>query len=115
MSTAAGICLVLLTQVMIWFSANTQFMHERYAKHSFMICLLLSLPVSVCAYYATKYMYTGLGNESIWSVRLLIFGISTTTFAIMTSQFMNETLFNPKTMICLLLAFTIVWIQVAWR
>ena len=113
--TSMGVGLILCTQIMIWFAANTQFMDEKYAKHSFLICLLLSIPISCCAYYATRYMYRGLADESLWSVRLIIFGISTCTFAIMTSLIMQETLFTPKTMVCLLLSVVIVWIQVAWQ
>ena len=114
-NTTMGICLILCTQVMIWFAANTQFMSEQYSKHSFLICMLLSIPISCCAYYATRYMYRGIADESLWSVRLIIFGISTLTFAIMTSTIMHETLWTAKTLVCILLSIAIVWIQVAWQ
>ncbi len=59
-------------------------------------------------------MVVGEMNE-LWGPRLLIFGMSYLTFPLLTWYYMNESMFTPKTLVCVILSFAIVAIQLLWR
>ena len=97
----------------IWFSTNTQFMGEELKSKSLQIALALSIPISMLGYFAAKYSYEALG-ESLWAIRFIGFGTSYLIFPVFTWIFVGESMFTFKTMICVLLSFVIVSIQVFW-
>jgi hypothetical protein len=65
--------------------------------------------ISPMFWYATKYSYEYFGQ--FWNIRLVGFGMGTIVFGIMTWLLQNE-IPTLKTIICLMLAFAIVLIQI---
>jgi hypothetical protein len=97
---------------LIWFSANAQFVSEAWKEKSFAIMLAMAVPISVLIYYGTRFGYEAL-DGSAWGARFLGFGASYFVFPILTYLLLGESMFTLKTMICVLLSFTIIAVQ-AW-
>ena len=90
MNIILTIALFLVMNLFIWFSTNYQLTKNAKESTTIAICLALSIPISLCAYYGTKYAYAAL--ESAWSARLLAFGVSYAVFPVLTYVFLNESL-----------------------
>jgi len=109
MQLLIGIGLYCLLHILIWFSCNTQFMTSKWADSSLIIALLLSIPITLTGYYAAKLTYQSVG--SAWNIRFIAFGLSYLVFPILTYWLLNESMFTPKTVVCIMLSFLILWIQ----
>ncbi len=107
----AGACFFAILHVLVWFSTNTQFISDYWKDKSLYISLACSIPISLLAYYGTRYAYSGLG-ESAWGSRFLAFGISYLVFPILTYAFLGESMFTMKTLLCVILSFAIISIQI---
>jgi hypothetical protein len=100
----------LALQIMIWFSTNLQFVNSEVSSKSFQIMLVLAIPISMAAYFGTKFGYEAF-NESAWSVRFFGFALSYLTFPIFTWLFLGESMFSMKTTICIALSFIMIAVQ----
>ena len=107
---AIGAACFLLAQTLVWFSCNSQFAWEWWKDKPIITCLIYAFPSSLFFWYGSKYSYAGLGEA--WGSRLLGFGISYLTFPILTYALLHESMFTPKTIICILLSFAIVLVQI---
>jgi hypothetical protein len=67
------------------------------------------IPISFLFYYSTRFSYEHFGY--FWNIRLIGFGIGTVVFGIMSWSLLDE-IPTLKTIICLMLAASIVLIQV---
>ena len=103
-------CLFFTGHVLTWFQVNSQFIWQWWKERPLVSILVFSYPIAFMFYYGVKYTVDGMG--SLWSARLLAFGISFLSFPILTYYFYNESMFAPKTMICIVLSLAIVCIQV---
>ena len=101
--------LFFLLHSLFWFGSNYQFAENVDEKTALYICLLLSVPTSIATFYATKYAYSYL--ETAWSVRLFGFGVGYIVFPILTWFFLHESPFTTKTILSIILAFTIIGVQ----
>jgi len=106
------ILIFTITQFIVWFQTHGQFISVYWKSNPFLISLL-GIPISYGYIYATKYGYDAL-DGSLWSVRLLGFALGTISFAIMTYIILGEGL-TYKTMTSLLLAISLVSIQLFWK
>ena len=70
-----------------------------------------SLPISLCAYYASRLGYSELG-DSAWGVRFLAFGTSYLVFPVLTYILLGESMFTLKTGVCIFLSILIISIQI---
>jgi hypothetical protein len=109
-----GSCFFIVLHVMIWFSTNLQFMSSAISEKSMVVTLCLSVPISLCAYYGSRYTYAALEN-SVWAVRFIGFGTSYLVFPLLTWVLLKESMLTPKTMVCIFLSIIIVSIQVFWK
>lgn len=109
-----GMFLFFLLHIIVWFSSNLQFMKDSISDKSLYIALCLSIPATLCAYFGTRMTYSALG-ESVWAVRFIGFGTSYLVFPLLTWWLLKESMFTPKTMICIALSLLIVCIQVFWK
>jgi len=100
-----------LLHTLVWFAANTQFISPEWKEKSLQIAILTAVPASLCAYYGARFAYTAL-NDSVWASRFLAFGISYLVFPILTYALLGESMLTMKTMLCVGLSFTIIFIQV---
>ena len=105
----SALCFVGL-HVMVWFGTNLQFMDSAWSEKSLWVSLTLAMPISVLAYFGARFGYTALG-DSAWGVRFLAFSLSYLTFPFMTYYFLGESMFTIKTLLCVILSFAILAIQ----
>ena len=104
--------LIFVTQVVIWFQINGQFIWPSFTKNELMLCLL-GTPISWAFIKATKYGYIAFDGV-LWPQRLIGFATGIILFSLLTWWFMNEGI-NTKTSVCLILATVIVLIQMFWK
>ena len=102
-----------VAQVCVWFQTNSQLIWNWWKDKPLTAALIFSLPVSLLFWYGTKYIYNS--TQELWTVRFVGFGMSYLTFPILTYWLLDESMFTPKTIICTLLAVTIMWIQISWK
>ena len=110
MSLLIASSLLILSQVLIWYSTNAQLIDGWSKQKAFMLSMILAIPTSTLTFYATRYGFKAMG--SLWSLRLLAFGLSYVVFPVLTWVLLKESPFNTKTMICIGLSFVIVAIQI---
>ena len=108
------IALLLFTigQAMIWFQTNGQFVWP-WAKENPMLMALIGFPISYILIIATKYVVAGF-DGLLWPGRLVGFGSGMIVMAILTYCYMGEGI-TTKTLVSLVLATTLVFIQVFWK
>lgn len=104
--------LFCLTQLIIWFQINGQFMSSYMKEHPFLLSLF-GIPISYLFIISTKYAYDGF-DELLWPGRLIAFGTGCIIMAICTYLFFGEGL-NSKTIISLILSMVILLMQIFWK
>ena len=112
--TALILCLVIFftVQVITWFQLNGQFVWPWFKNNVFLLCLM-GVPISWLYIEATRMGFIAF-DGLIWPGRLLGFAMGILTFAICANMFMGEGL-NAKTIISLILATILTFIQVFWK
>ena len=112
--TALILCLVIFftVQVITWFQLNRQFVWPWFKNNVFLLCLM-GVPISWLYIEATRMGFIAF-DGLIWPGRLLGFAMGILTFAICANMFMGEGL-NTKTIISLILATILTFIQVFWK
>ena len=108
-----GFALFVLGHVFAWFQLNSQFVWDWWQDKPIPAVLIFAVPVGLSFWFATHYMYEAM-NE-LWGPRLVAFGASYLVFPFLTWHLANESMFTPKTMICIFLSFLIVLIQLFWK
>ena len=111
-SLIIGMSLFFLTHIFIWFQINGQFLWKWFSDNPLWLALF-GAPVSYLLILSTKYMVQGFGGL-LWPGRLVGFSLGMVVFAVLTSHFMNEGL-TPKTIVSLVLATSLVAIQILWK
>ena len=112
--TALILCLVIFftVQVITWFQLNGQFVCPWFKNNVFLL-FLMGVPISWLYIEATRMGFIAF-DGLIWPGRLLGFAMGILTFAICANMFMGEGL-NTKTIISLILATILTFIQVFWK
>lgn len=111
MKIVYAILLSLLAQVISFVQLQGQ-MVWKFPKENPYIMMFLGLPISLIFIRTTKIF-----NEQFdanWPGRLIGFGLGVIVFTIMSWLIFNEHP-TPKTITCLVLAFTIVVLQIFWK
>jgi hypothetical protein len=108
----AALCFAT-AQVLVWFQLNSQFVWSWWKDKAVVSVFIYAIPASFGFWYATKYAVSA--TSSLWSARLLAFGISYITFPLMTYFIAGESMLTPKTLFSSLLAFMIIGVQVLWK
>ena len=102
----------LLVQIITWFQLNGQFFSSWFKDNVFLLCLL-GIPISWLYIEATRLGFIAF-DGLIWPGRLLGFAMGMLTFAVLANIFMGEGLTN-KTIVSLILATILTFIQVFWK
>ena len=102
-----------IAQTLVWFMNNSQFAWDWWKDKPVVTCLIYSFPASIFFWYGSKYSYEAL--DGAWGSRLLGFGVSYITFPTLTYLLLKESMFTPKTMLCVVLSLCIVIIQIWWK
>lgn len=108
-----AVLFTILAQTITWFQVNSQFIWQFWIDKPILSAVALGLPSSLTFWYAAHYSYAYFGN--LWSTRFVVFGLSYITFPIMTYLIANESMFEPKTLVCIALSIMIMLIQLYWR
>jgi len=95
--------------IFVWFSTNLQLLDAPLIKPVY-VALLLCVPTTMAAYFGTKFGYAAF--EAAWSIRFFGFAVSYFVFPVLTWWILGESMFTTKTILCILLSFLILAIQI---
>jgi len=109
MNLYIGIALVFLGQIIGWFQLNSQYLSNWWAGKPWLTAIVLGIPCSVAFWYSWRMIVDETG--SAWTARFIGSSAGLIVFPILTWFLLGETMFTPKTMICLSLAVLIILIQ----
>jgi len=107
-----AIILFFISQSILWFQINGQFIYPVIEKNPLLVSLG-SVLVTYIMIMGTKHTYAYFDGV-IWPGRFIGFGIGIIIFAFLTYYFMGESI-NFKTLVSVLLAVTILGIQILWK
>ena len=110
---ATGIVLFVAANILAWLQYNSQFVWPWWQNKPLLSNLIYAVPMGYCFWYAIKYVMEATGT--LWSSKLIGFGVSNVIFAVMTYVFLKESMFTPKTLTCLFLGALIILIQIYWK
>ena len=105
-----SILILALINFLAWFQLNGQFLWKdsSFWTNGIMMAIV-GLPIGYMFFHATKLSYEHFGFT--WNIRLIGFGVGTLIFGICSYLFLRE-IPTLKTLVCLLLALSIILIQV---
>ena len=98
--------------LLTWFQLNGQFIWSWFKDHPFILSLF-GIPISLGYIWATKFAFTAF-DGTLWPGRLIGFAMGIMSFAMLTNYFMGEGI-STKVIVSLILAVTLVLIQVFWK
>jgi hypothetical protein len=108
-----GMLLFLAGQTLIWFQTNLQFINTWAKENTLAMASIFSIPISYMFIKATAFVvehFDGL----LWPGRLIGFSMGMVSFAFLSYVFMGEGI-SAKTGVSLILALTLVCVQVFWK
>ena len=107
-----GSLMFLLGQTAVWYQLNLQFISD-WAKNNNWFMAWMGIPISYFFIYGTKWSVSGFDGQ-LWPSRLIGFSLGMFVYAFLTWLHLNQNI-TPKTMVTLILATTIVVIQIVWK
>jgi len=108
-----GLLLFALGQSLIWIQTNGQFVWKWVDKNPLLMSIGLGIPISYMFIKATRFTVDYF-DGSLWPSRFIGFAIGIFCFTLLTYFFKDEGI-NYKTATCLLLALSIIIIQLFWK
>ncbi len=96
--------------VLAWYTHNSQFVWEFWKNRPILSNVLFGLPCGIFFWYGAKHCVAA--TDMLWTSRFVAFSLSYVTFPIMTWWYLGESMFTTKTLMCTMLAFMIVIVQV---
>jgi len=107
-----SILLFSLGHIVVWMQLNGPILWPAWKKYRFAIALL-GIPITYIFMEATQSTISGFGGL-FWPGRFVAFCCGITVFTIFTYMFKGEAI-NLKTATSLILAFSIIIIQLFWK
>ena len=107
-----GVVYFIIGQLIIWFQSHLQFFNN-WSKNNPLLIAIPGILVSYVSILATKHVaeaYNGL----VWPSRLMGFGIGIILFSLLTWVLLGEKI-EMKSLVCVILAFCILLIQLFWK
>jgi len=108
-----GIIFFIIGNILAWFQFNSQFVWGWFSDKPIITNCIFSIPMGMMFWYAVKNVVEDSGG--LWTSKLIGFGVGNVVFAVLTWTFLRESIFTPKTMLCLFLASLIITIQIFWK
>jgi hypothetical protein len=108
-----AIVLFTMGQSLIWIQTNGQFLWKWFDKNPLILSITFGTVISYMFIYATKFVVAHF-DGLLWPGRFIGFGTGMITFVLLTWFFMGEGI-TTKTSISLVLATTLVAIQIFWK
>jgi hypothetical protein len=103
-----GIIFGVTAQILTFFQLQGQLKYEWFKNHYWLV-VLIGIPVSMLFMYSVKNMVSAYGGE-MWPSRLIGFSIGAIVFTFFSWSLFGEPL-TIKTIICLILSFSILGVQ----
>ena len=113
MKTLIGTLFFIVGNILAWFQFNSQFVWKWWENKPILTNLIFAFPMGLCFWYAVKYIVEDSG--ALWTSKLIGFGVSNLIFAVLTYYLLKESIFSPKTIMCLTLSVVIIGVQVFWK
>ena len=108
-----GILLYIVGQSLIWIQTNGQFVWKWVDEHPLFMSVTMGIPISYMFIKATKFTVNHF-DGTLWPSRFIGFSIGIICFAVLTYFLKGEGI-NAKTLTCMLMALTIILIQLFWK
>jgi hypothetical protein len=105
--------LFAFAQITSWFINNGQFINKWVHDHPILISVISSAPVTYAFIYATRYSAEYFDGQ-VWPGRFIGFGLGIISFTVLTYIFLGESI-TMKTAISLVIAGTLLSIQIFWK
>ena len=108
-----GMGLIFIGQALIWYQTNGQFVWESFKKNPLALAVVFGTVISYLLIMGTRYVvkyFDGL----LWPGRFIAFGMGIISFTFFTWYYLDEGI-STKTLISLLIAITLVSIQILWK
>ena len=102
-----------VAQISSWFINNAQFFNKWVHNHPILISIVFSAPITYLFICATRYSAEYFDGQ-VWPGRFIAFGLGMMSFSILTYIFLDESV-NIKTAVSLVLAGTLLCIQIFWK
>jgi hypothetical protein len=109
---ALSFSLFIFGQIIVWIQVNGPLIWT-WAKDYRYGLMILGVPITALFMRATELSVSGFGNL-FWPGRFMSFVAGIFIFTIMTYMFRNEAI-NLKTAISLVLAFSLILVQLFWK
>jgi multidrug transporter EmrE-like cation transporter len=103
-----GVLFGILAQTLTFFQLQGPMKYEWFKNHYWLV-VLMGIPVSMLFMYSVKSMISAYGGE-MWPSRLIGFSIGAVVFTYFSWSLFGEPL-TMKTIICLILSFSILGVQ----
>ena len=104
---------LLVGYTMVWFQLFGSIKYEWLKNNNWWFMYVTSLPIAYFMTTGTHLAFSEFKN-SAWSVRFATYVINIFVFTILSYVVNNEDI-TPKTMVCLVLTFIIILIQLYWK
>ena len=108
-----GSVLFIIGQSLIWIQTNGQFVWPWFKKNPITISVVLGSIISYILIAATRHV-VGYFDGLLWPSRFIGFATGILSFAVLTYIFLGEGI-NTKTAVSLILAVTLIAIQLLWK
>ena len=108
-----AIVLYLTGQTLIWFQTNGQFIWPWFKENPLIVSIVGGTIISYTFILGTRMAFEYFDGQ-LWPGRFLGFSMGISSFAFLTWAFFGEAI-NLKTAICLVLATSIICIQLFWK
>lgn len=105
--------LILVGHLLSWYATYSQFIWQWCRDNLILLPLIFSVPTGYLFTYGMRFLVQEM--DEVWGPRLVAFGISYLVFPLLTYWYFDESMFSPKTLVCIFLSITIVIIQVFWK
>ena len=108
-----GFLLFFVGQTAIWFQTNGQFVWPWFRKNPLAVSVIMGTLISYILIYGTRFMvehFDGL----LWPGRFIAFGSGIVSFTFLTWYFLGEGI-TTKTVVSLVLACSLIGIQMLWK
>ena len=103
-----GVVFGIIAQTLTFFQLQGQLKYEWF-KNNYWLVVLMGIPVSMLFMFSVKNMVSAYGGE-MWPSRLIGFSIGAVVFTYFSWSLFGEPL-SLKTIICLILSFSILGVQ----
>ena len=108
-----GTFIFALAHMLTWFQLNGQFIWNSFKDNALLLSIIGGVPMSYLFIIGTKYTVESFDGV-IWPARFVGFGVGILIYALFVGIFFKEGI-SLKTLISLLLSFSLIFIQVLWK